>query len=41
MKNDNDYNGGYASDFDLIWGQFEPMYETEANPTKMYFILNI
>ena len=36
-KNAKRYSRCYATDCELILAQFEPMYEIEANPTKIHF----
>ena len=37
-KNANHYSRFYATDSELILAQLEPMYEIEANPTKIHLI---
>ena len=36
-KNAKYYSRCYATDSELIVARFEPMYEIEANPTKIHF----
>ena len=36
-QNVKHYSGCYATNYELILAQFEPMYEIKANPTKVHF----